>query len=119
MLKDDQIRLRHMLEAAKEVFSFAENRTREDLDNDRILELALIKAIEVIGEAATKLTKQCRDTSPKIPWDSIIGMRNRLIHAYFDVNRDILWSTVQHDLPPLVAELEKILISSETENSKT
>jgi uncharacterized protein with HEPN domain len=109
MPKDDQIRLRHMLEAARDVMSFAEKRTREDLDNDRQLELALVKAIEVIGEAATKLTKQCRDKSPQIPWDSIIGMRNRLIHAYFDVNRDILWSTVEDDLPPLIVELERIL----------
>jgi uncharacterized protein with HEPN domain len=109
MRKDDQIRLRHMLEAAREVMSFAENHTRADLDNDRKLELALVKAIEIIGEAATQLTKECRDTRPRIPWNSIIGMRNRLIHAYFDVNRDILWNTVKDDLPPLIAELEKIL----------
>ena len=88
MRKDDQIRLRHMLEAAKEVMSFMENRTRADLDKDRKLELALIKDIEIIGEAATKLTEECRDAWPHIPWDSIIGMRHRLIHAYFDVNRD-------------------------------
>ena len=115
MLKDDQIRLRHMLDAAREVMSFTENRAREDLNNDRILELALIKAIEIIGEAATKLTKQCRDNSPQIPWENVIGMRNRLIHPYFDVNRDILWSTVEDDLPPLASEIEKILTSAVTE----
>jgi uncharacterized protein with HEPN domain len=109
MRKDDQIRLRHMLEAAREALSFAENRTRKDLDTDRKLELALVKAIEIIGEAAVQATQECRDASPQIPWDSIIGMRNRLIHAYFDVNRDILWNTVTDDLPPLIAELERIL----------
>lgn len=118
MLKDDEIRLRHMLEAARQATSFVENRTREELDNDRQLELALIKAIEIIGEAATKLTKQCRDTSPQIPWENIIGMRNRLIHAYFDVNHDILWSTVENDLPPLMIELEKILAGSESKCDK-
>jgi len=115
MRKDDRIRLHHMLEAAKEVSSFADNCTRADLDKDRKLELALIKDIEIIGEAATKLTKECRDAWSHIPWDSIIGMRHRLIHAYFEVNRDILWSTVEDDLPPLVAELEKILTSPDFE----
>jgi uncharacterized protein with HEPN domain len=98
-----------MLDAALEALSFAENRTRKDLDADRKLELALVKAIEIIGEAAFHTTQECRAASPQIPWDSIIGMRNRLIHAYFDVNRDILWNTVTDDLPPPIAELERIL----------
>lgn len=105
-----------MLDAAKEVRSFIQNKSRSSLDSDRQLELALIKCIEIIGEAANKITDECRKELPQIPWAKIIGMRNRLIHAYFDINRDILWTTVNEDLPALIAELEKIVstISSES-----
>jgi len=116
MQRDDAIRLRHMLDAAKEARSFIENKSRSSLDSDRQLELALVKCIEIIGEAANKITDECRKELPQIPWANIIGMRNRLIHAYFDINRDILWTTVNEDLPALIAELEKIVpkISSDS-----
>ena len=109
MQKDDQVRLRHMLEAAKEALSFAQNETRSSLEKDRKLELALVKSIEIIGEAAVKVTDKCLRNLPQIPWASIAGMRNRLIHAYFDLDREILWRTIRDDLPSLVAELEQIL----------
>jgi uncharacterized protein with HEPN domain len=111
MQRDDQIRLRHMLEAAKDALSFAENETRSSLEADRKLELALVKSIEIIGEAAANMTDDCRRTLPGIPWASITGMRNRLVHVYFDVDRDILWKTITEDLPSLIAELEKVLPS--------
>lgn len=114
MQKDDRLRLRHMLDAARESQLFIENQTRASLDSDRKLVLALVKAVEILGEAATRVTSQCRDGLPQIPWTNIIGMRNRLIHAYFDIDLDILWKTVLEDLPPLVAELEKILEARET-----
>jgi uncharacterized protein with HEPN domain len=109
MQRDDAIRLRHMLDAAKEARSFIENKSRSSLDSDRQLELALVKCIEIIGEAANKITNECCKELPQIPWANIIGMRNRLIHAYFDINRDILWTTANEDLPALIAELEKIV----------
>ena len=111
MQKDDAIRLRHMLNAAREARSFTQNKTRGSLDKSRQLELALVKSIEIIGEAATRITDECRKELSQIPWANIIGMRNRLIHAYFDINRDILWKTVTDDLPPLITELQKILES--------
>ena len=109
MQKDDAIRLRHMLNAAREARSFTQNKTRASLDKNRQLELALVKSIEILGEAATRVTDECRKDLSQIPWANIIGMRNRLIHAYFAINRDILWKTVTDDLPPLITELEKIL----------
>ncbi len=109
MRKDDSIRLHHMMDAAKEAESFVANKTRSSLDSDRKLVLALVKCIEIVGEAATNLTKECRDNIPQIPWTNIIGMRNRLIHAYFEINLDILWKTVIEDLPPLITELGKLL----------
>jgi uncharacterized protein with HEPN domain len=109
MQKDDRVRLHHMLDAAKEAVSFVRNKSRGSLDKDRKLVLALVKAIEIIGEAAANVTKECREDLPSIPWANITGMRNRLIHAYFDINLDIIWQTVSEDLPPLIAELEKIV----------
>ena len=111
MQKSDIIRLRHMFDAAKEAASFIQEEERASLDVDRKLVLALMKSIEIIGEAATKITKECQEDLPQIPWPNIIGMRNRLIHAYFDVNLEILWKTVTEDLPGLIDELEKILPS--------
>ncbi|MGB2928851.1 MAG: HepT-like ribonuclease domain-containing protein, partial [Desulfobacterales bacterium] len=86
MLKSDWIRLRHMLDAAKEARSFIKNEERASIEKDRKLVLALIKSIEIIGEAANKVTKECREGIPQIPWPNIISMRNRLIHAYFNPN---------------------------------
>jgi len=111
MLKSDWIRLRHMLDAAKEARSFIKNEERASIEKDRKLVLALIKSIEIIGEAANKVTKEGREGIPQIPWPNIISMRNRLIHAYFDINLDILWETVNADIPELIEKLEKILPS--------
>lgn len=109
MQKDDLVRLRHMPDAAREAKLFTQNKTRESLDSDRQLVLAIVKSIEIVGEAAANVTSQCRDDLPQIPWPNIIGMRNRLIHAYFDINLDILWETVIEDLPLVIVELEKIV----------
>lgn len=64
--------------------------------------------LEIIGEAAAKISNESREELPQIPWLNIIGMRNRLIHAYFDINLDILWKTIKEDLPPLISELQQI-----------
>lgn len=109
MLKADAVRLNHMLDAAKEARSFVKDATRASLDVDRKLTLALIRCVEVVGEAASQVTEQCCEDLPQIPWASIIGMRNRLIHAYFDINLDILWKTATEDLPTLIEELERVL----------
>ncbi|MDE0111002.1 MAG: DUF86 domain-containing protein [Albidovulum sp.] len=106
MRRDDEIRLRHMLDAACEALSFVQGRTRDDLDMDRQLVLALIKDIEFVGEAAAQVTEPARRDMPRVPWEKIVGMRNRLVHAYFDINLDIVWNTAQEDLPELIALLE-------------
>ena len=109
MRKDDAIRLRHVADAAHEAIRFVEGQTRDDLDRDRKLVLALVKDIEIIGEAAFQMSETTREQLPGIPWDDIIGMRHRLVHAYFDINLDILWRTVQDDLPALVTALEPLV----------
>lgn len=105
----DANRLFHMLEAAREAMGHAQGRNREDLDVDRQLTHSLVRCIEIIGEAANRVSSEYRKENPRIPWDDIIGMRNRLIHAYFDVNLNIVWRTVKEEVPLLTAELEPIL----------
>jgi len=113
MRKDDLIRVRHMLEAAGEAVLFTRNRTRKDLDDDRMLTLSIVKSVELIGEAATRISKEVRETHPEIPWTDIVAMRNRLIHVYFDIDLDRVWDTVTDDLPPLISALEKMVVSEE------
>ena len=96
-----------MLDAAREAIGFARGRTRRDLDDDRQLVLALVKAVEIVGEAAYQVSDETRLGLPDIPWRDIVGMRHRLVHAYFDINLDVLWRTLQDDLPLLLEELER------------
>ena len=108
MRPEDEERLRHMLDAAKEALSFAHGQPREKLNSDRKLVLALVKSIEIIGEAANNVTEDTRTELHSIPWLDIIGMRHRLVHAYFDVDLNVLWKTLKEDLPPLIIALEAI-----------
>ena len=111
MQKSDEIRLKHMLDAARDALQFGEGRSRTDLDTDRILALAIVKSIEIIGEAASRVGEEVRESSPAIPWRDIVGMRHRLTHAYYEIDLDRVWDTLRADLPPLVAELEGLLSS--------
>jgi uncharacterized protein with HEPN domain len=112
--KDDRIRLQHMLDAARKAVRLAAGRKREDLEaEDEPLPHALVQLISVIGEAAGKVHPATCSEREEIPWPDIVGMRNRLIHAYFDINLDILWATVQDGLPPLIQSLESALAEDE------
>jgi uncharacterized protein with HEPN domain len=106
---DDQTRLRHMLDAAREAMGMARGQQRADLDTDRKLCLSLVHLLEIVGEAATGISPEFCMRHPDVPWKKMTGMRNRLIHAYFDVNLDVVWQTVTEDLPGLVARLEEIV----------
>ncbi len=106
---DDTGRLRHMLDAALEAQTFMKDITQESLREDRKTAQAVIRSIEVIGEAAVNVSKEFKEMHPDIPWKKIAGMRNWLIHAYFDVDYNHIWSTVQKDLPVLVPQLKKLL----------
>ena len=109
MRSDDLIRIRHMLDAAKEALSFAKIKSRADFDSDRMLVLSIVKSVEIVGEAASKVTQETREMYSELPWANIIAMRNRLIHVYFDIDLDRVWDTVTDDLPPLIASLEKVI----------
>ncbi len=108
---DDKVRLRHMLDHAQEAISMVGERQRQDLGQDRMLELALVRLIEIIGEAAARVSPESQREYPSIPWPEIIGMRNRLVHGYDEIDLDVLWDTIEFDLPPLITTLQQILES--------
>jgi uncharacterized protein with HEPN domain len=107
----NDIRLRHMLDHAREAVALAEGKVRQDLDDDRLLELALVRLLEIVGEAASRVPKEECVRYPEIPWPEIVGLRNRLIHGYDAVDLDILWQIIVNDLPPLVIALETIVMA--------
>ncbi len=109
MPKDDIVRMRHILDAAREALSFISGKARVDLNTNRMLVLSLVKEIEIIGEAAGKISEETKNKYKAIPWLDMIDMRNHLIHVYFEIDLDILWDTVVKDIPPLVKELDKIV----------
>lgn len=85
------------------------NKTRQDLDQNRVLNLALIRLIEIIGEAAKRVPVDIQSRFPELTWLQTIGARNRLIHGYDSVDFDILWTILKQDLPVLIGQLETIL----------
>lgn len=106
---DDTVALRHMLDYARTARRMAAERSRQDLETDEMLRLALTRAIEVIGEAAARVSSASRQVHPSIPWTQIVGIRNRLIHGYDTIDLNILWDIVSLDLPSLIEQLKTIL----------
>jgi len=106
---DDTVRLRHMLDYAREAVTLSHGRTRADLDSDRLFNLAMTRLVEVIGESASRLSEATRQGNPQIPWSEVIAVRNRLIHGYDQINLDILWDIIELDMRPLIDQLEQIV----------
>jgi uncharacterized protein with HEPN domain len=98
-----------MVDAVREALAFAQGKSRTEIEHDRMLALAIIKELEIVGEAAAKVSTETRAAYPAIPWADIVGMRNRLIHGYFDIDLDLVWNTVTGDLDPLLRQLEAIV----------
>lgn len=98
-----------MLDAAREAVTLTAEKSRSDLDAERLLQLGLTRLLEVIGEAASRIRPETRQRFPGIPWPLVTGIRNRLIHGYDTVDLDIVWKTVKDSLPPFIFALEKAL----------
>jgi len=111
----DEVRLRHMLDAARKAIAFTQGHNRADLDSDELLALAVVRLVEILGEAAKNVSQDIKERTPKIAWRQMAGTRDRLTHAYFDVNLDIIWDIVNNDLTPLVEKLEELLDSGSTQ----
>jgi len=106
---DDTIRLRHMLDHALEAVEMTRGRRPDDLKRNRMLQLALVRLVEIVGEAATRVSQEGQKQHPSIPWLQARGMQNRLIHGYNTVDLDVLWDTTQDDLPALIVQLRQAL----------
>jgi len=98
-----------MADHTEEVIRLTTLLDREELESNRILSLAIVRLLEIIGEAAARVPEVERANHPGIPWREIVDLRNRLIHGYDSIDYDVLWSIIKHDLPPLAVELQQIL----------
>lgn len=110
MLPDkDRARLRHMLDAAERIIAFTEEVSAENFQKDEKLNLAVVRLFEILGEAANNISDEVQKKYSDVPWREIAGIRNRLIHGYFDVDLNIVWQIIQTDLPPLIENIKYIL----------
>jgi len=106
-----------MLDAAYKAREFVQGRNRSDLESDEMLALALVRLLEIFGEAAARVSVPVQNQLTAIPWRQITGTRNHLIHGYYNVDLDIVWSIIQQDLPPCVAVLEAVVSTLNDGNS--
>ena len=107
-MRRDDAYLLDMLLAAREAREFAASLTLPEFERNRMAQLAILKAVEVVGEAASHVSAEVRDAHSEIPWRGIIGMRNRLVHWYFSVRLERVWETVTQDIPRLISQLEPL-----------
>jgi uncharacterized protein with HEPN domain len=109
MFKDEWVYVGHMLDMSQQALEISNNKNKEEYDNDITLRLALTHLVQVIGEAAQRVSNPFRDAHPEVPWREIIGMRHRIVHDYLNVDEEVVWQVVQDDLPPLVETLKRII----------
>ncbi len=107
--RDDIVRIKHMIEAANEAKDILGGMTKENLPNNKTIANAVVRSLEVLGEAASKVSGEFQKEHTSIPWKKIIVMRNRLIHAYFDINYNIVFATITEDIPIILPQLQKII----------
>jgi uncharacterized protein with HEPN domain len=112
MIKDDKIYLLHILDAIASIASYTKGKTAGDFKKTKMLQDAVIRQIEVIGEAAKMVSAAAKSKNASIPWKDIVGMRDKLIHGYFGVDLDAVWNTVEKDIPALKSEIENLLKNS-------
>ncbi len=98
-----------MLSHSREAAELLGDLSREDLGRNRVMQLALTRLVEIVGEAGNRVSPAAQESSPQVPWPQIIGMRNRLVHGYDVIDLDLLWRTVKEDLPGLIASLQEIV----------
>lgn len=109
----DEAYLLDILIAARKALQFLEGMTWQEFTQSELHQNAVIRPLEIIGEAARQVSPETRDAHPEIPWGQMIGMRNRLIHEYFRVNLTTVWETVQNDLPSLITQIEPLVPSED------
>ncbi len=110
----DPAYLLDMLQAAREARDLSAGLTWEAFEKSRLHQFAMVKLVEIIGEAARSLSDTTRDAHPEIPWPAMIGMRNHLVHRYFRIDLPIVWDVIQNHLGPLIAHLEPLVPPEES-----
>ena len=108
-MRRDETYLLDILIAARDARSFVADVTQSQFCASRLHQNAVVKALEIIGEAAARISDETRQAHPEIPWADITGMRNRLVHGYFEVDLGKVWDTIQDDLPTLIARIEPLV----------
>lgn len=106
---DDRVYLKHMRDHIETVASLIDGKCRRDLDSDAALRFAILHLLCIVGEAAAKVSEKSRVRYSAIQWRNIIAMRNRIIHGYESVNLNVIWDTVELDLPPLLKQIKETL----------
>lgn len=106
--RDDKVSLNDMLSHAREAVALLGGASLDELGRNRVMQLALTRLVEIVGEAANRVSVETRQANREIPWPQIVGMRNRLIHGYDIIDLDLLRDTVTNDLLPLIEALKKI-----------
>lgn len=109
MSKHDTVYLRHILDAINQIQSYTTDLSYQEFSRDRLVQDGVIRQLEIIGEACRYVSDDFRAQHPDLPWTQIIGLRNRLVHAYFDINLGIIWDIVQADIPTLKTRIGRIL----------
>ena len=109
MSKSDSIYIEHIIDSGNKIITFLEDKTKEAFDSDEKLRLAVIHLLQIIGEAAGRISKEFCHKHPEIPWKAIIGMRNKVVHDYLGVDENIVWDTATNELPQLINKLEKLI----------
>lgn len=104
----DGARIAHILEAAQDIKNFIQGKDRSSLDTEKMLLYAIVRAIEIIGEASSQISSETRSQYPALPWRDAIGMRNQLIHAYITVDLDIVWKTATVAIPQFIEEIKRL-----------
>ena len=108
-MRSDDALLLDMLIAARRVERFVEGMTYPEFQDDDMAQSAVIRELQVLGEAARLVSKETRDVLNGIDWRTMIGMRNRLVHEYFAIRLDVVWQTTQDDIPPVIEELTRVV----------
>jgi len=111
-MKDTRVYLLHIRDAVVQIESYTEG-GHEEFFNNKMIQDAVIRNLEIIGEATKKLTPDLRDRRPEVPWSRIAGMRDVLIHDYFDVDLQIVWDVVKNRLPELKSHVESLIAETE------
>lgn len=107
-MKNDQVYLEHILGAIAKIEGFVVGISRNDFDQSELIQDAIIRNIEIIGEATKKISKSFTQNHPEVPWSSMAGMRDKLIHDYLDVDLDVVWKTVEVDMPLLKTLISRL-----------